>query len=61
MFFFYVFYINLLVFFFLVKICNLNFVVMWIGINDRGIENRFMWTDGLSVVYLYWGNGKVNG
>lgn len=43
------------------KIRNLNSVAMWIGINDRGTENRFMWTDGSPVAYLHWGNGKVKG
>lgn len=34
---------------------------MWFGINDRGTENRFEWTDGSPVAYLHWGNGKVKG
>nr|XP_011422437.3 macrophage mannose receptor 1 isoform X2 [Crassostrea gigas] len=42
------------------KIRNLNSVAMWIGINDRGTENRFMWTDGSPVAYLHWGNGEPN-
>ena len=44
---------------FLAKIRNMNSVAMWIGVNDLGVEGRFVWTDGSPVAYLHWGNGKV--
>ncbi|XP_061179353.1 macrophage mannose receptor 1-like [Saccostrea echinata] len=42
------------------KINNMNSIALWIGINDRATENKFIWVDGSPVAYLHWANGEPN-
>ncbi|MCA9514038.1 MAG: C-type lectin domain-containing protein [Myxococcales bacterium] len=33
---------------------------LWIGLNDRETEGRFVWSDGTAVGFTGWSNGEPN-
>ena len=34
---------------------------IWIGLNDKAVENSFVWSDGTVSPYRYWSDNKPDG
>ena len=34
---------------------------VWVGLNDRRVENTWVWQSGLNSTYVNWGTGEPDG